>query len=205
MTEHCEVRELIIIGGGPAGYTAALYAARGNLRPAGVRGIQVRRPADDHLRRRELPRIEEGIMGPVLMGTMRAQAERFGAELVSDDVTRWTSRSALSRCTWASRSTAPSPSMITTGATARRWGPGSEVDLQGKGVGYSRPATARSSGSATSWSWVEAIRLSRRPPSCQVRQQGHAGAPPRRVPRLQDHDRPRQGQGQRRICDQRHE
>ena len=89
MANTDEVRELIIIGGGPAGYTAALYAARAELQPARDRGLPVGRPADDHERRRELPRATPtGSWGPEMMEDFRRQAERFGAEFVTDDVTK---------------------------------------------------------------------------------------------------------------------
>ena len=82
------------------------------------------------------PGFEEGIMGPVLMGTMRAQAERFGAELVSDDVTRVDFSERPFKVYVGEQEYRAESVVITTGATARQLGLGSEVDLQGKGVSY---------------------------------------------------------------------
>ena len=134
------VRELLIIGGGPAGYTAALYAARANLSPLVIEGFEaggqlmITSDVDNY------PGFRDGIMGPDLMKQMRGQAERFGAEFVTDDVTRVEfSDDPLSTphqvYVGPDRYEARTV-VVATGATARQLGLESEIELQGRGVSY---------------------------------------------------------------------
>jgi len=131
-----EIRDVIIIGGGPAGYTAALYAARGNLRPLVFEGFsfggQLMITSDVE----NYPGFVDGIMGPELMATMRSQAERFGAELVADDVTRVDFSQRPFRVEVGDQVHLARSVIVATGATARQLGLESERTLQGRGVSY---------------------------------------------------------------------
>jgi thioredoxin reductase (NADPH) len=131
-----ETREMIIIGGGPAGYTAALYAARANLKPLVIEGFawggQLMITSDVE----NYPGYPDGILGPQMMQDFRRQAERFGAEFITDDVTKVDFSDHPFRV-WVGESELTSESVIVaTGASARQLGLESERSLQGKGVSY---------------------------------------------------------------------
>jgi thioredoxin reductase (NADPH) len=128
--------EVIIVGGGPAGYTAALYAARANLRPLVIEGFnwggQLMITSDVE----NYPGYADGILGPEMMQDFRRQAERFGAEFVTDDVTKVDFSERPFRV-WVGDEEYRSQSVIVaTGATARQLGLESEQRLQGRGVSY---------------------------------------------------------------------
>jgi thioredoxin reductase (NADPH) len=130
------VRELIIIGGGPAGYTAALYSARANLDPLVIEGFQWGGQLMITSDVENYPGFAEGIMGPQLMGEFRRQAERFGAEFIADDVTRVDFSERPFRV-WVGDDQYRAESVIvSTGASARQLGLESERALHGRGVTY---------------------------------------------------------------------
>jgi thioredoxin reductase (NADPH) len=131
-----DVREVIIIGGGPAGYTAALYSARANLKPLVIEGFawggQLMITSDVE----NYPGYPEGVLGPEMMRDFRKQAERFGAEFVTDDVTRVDFSEQPFRI-WVGDDEYRAESVIvSTGASARQLGLPSERTLQGRGVSY---------------------------------------------------------------------
>src|SRR5262249_51330666 len=131
-----DVHEVIIIGGGPAGYTAALYAARANLAPLVIEGTQWGGQLMITSEVENYPGYPEGILGPVMMQDFRTQAERFGAKFLTDDVTRVDfSRGPFSVFVGDNEYQGHAV-VVATGASARQLGLPSELSLQGKGVTY---------------------------------------------------------------------
>ena len=130
------VRDLIVIGGGPAGYTAALYAARANLRPLVIEGIQWGGQLMITSDVENYPGYPDGILGPTMMQEFRAQAERFGAEFLTDDVTRVDFSERPFRVWVGDDEYLAEAVIVATGATARQLGLESERSLQGRGVTY---------------------------------------------------------------------
>jgi thioredoxin reductase (NADPH) len=130
------VRDLIIIGGGPAGYTAALYAARANLSPLVIEGFafggQLMITSDVE----NYPGYPGGVLGPQMMQDFRAQAERFGAEYLTDDVTDVDFSERPFRVMVGDDEYLARAVIVATGASARQLGLESERALQGKGVSY---------------------------------------------------------------------
>jgi thioredoxin reductase (NADPH) len=131
-----EVRELIIIGGGPSGYTAALYSARANLSPLVIEGFQWGGQLMITSDVENYPGFADGIMGPQLMGEFRRQAERFGAEFIADDVTRVDFSERPFRVYVGDDEYRAEAVVVSTGATARQLGLESERALHGRGVTY---------------------------------------------------------------------
>ena len=129
-------RELIIIGGGPAGYTAALYAARANLEPLVIEGFQWGGQLMITSDVENYPGYPEGVLGPEMMKDFRRQAERFGAEFISDDVTRVDFSERPFRVYVGEEEYRADAVVVATGANARQLGIDSERTLQGRGVSY---------------------------------------------------------------------
>jgi thioredoxin reductase (NADPH) len=129
-----DVRELIVIGGGPAGYTAALYAARANLDPLVIEGFQWGGQLMITSDVENYPGYPEGVIGPKMMEDFRRQAERFGAEFVTDDVTKVDFSERPFRV-WVDKDEYRAKAVVVaTGASARWLGLDSEERLKGRGV-----------------------------------------------------------------------
>lgn len=137
-TDDLDVRNVIIIGSGPAGYTAAVYAARANLQPVLFEGAVTAGGALMNTTEVEnFPGFKDGIMGPALMEEMRAQAERFGAELVTDDIESVSLDGEIKSVvdgegrTWRARSI-----ILAMGSAYRELGLPDEKRLSGHGVSW---------------------------------------------------------------------
>ncbi|MER5400398.1 thioredoxin-disulfide reductase [Streptomyces sp. NPDC002599] len=133
-----DVRNVIIIGSGPAGYTAALYTARASLKPLVFEGAVTAGGALMNTTEVEnFPGFQDGIMGPELMDNMRAQAERFGAELVPDDVVAVDLSGEIKTVTDTAGTVHRAKAVIvTTGSQHRKLGLPNEDTLSGRGVSW---------------------------------------------------------------------
>ncbi|WP_328888087.1 thioredoxin-disulfide reductase [Streptomyces sp. NBC_00316] len=133
-----DVRNVIIIGSGPAGYTAALYTARASLKPLVFEGAVTAGGALMNTTDVEnFPGFQDGIMGPELMDNMRAQAERFGAELVPDDVVAVDLTGDIKTVTDTAGTVHRAKAVIvTTGSQHRKLGLPNEDALSGRGVSW---------------------------------------------------------------------
>jgi len=136
VTEATEVRDVIVVGSGPAGYTAALYTARAQLRPLVFEGSQYGGALMNTTDVENYPGFADGIAGPELMDQIRTQAERFGAELVTDDVigvdlTGETKIVRTHSAAYAARSV-----IIATGSAYKKLGVPGEERLAGHGVSW---------------------------------------------------------------------
>ena len=133
-----KVRDLIIIGSGPAGYTAAVYAARASLQPLVFEGsITAGGALMNTTEVENYPGFAEGIMGPDLMANMRAQAERFGAELVADDVVAMDLTGPIKTVTDSEGTTHSARSVVLAmGSGYRKLGLPDEERLSGHGVSW---------------------------------------------------------------------
>ncbi len=133
-----EVREVIIIGSGPSGYTAAIYAARADLRPLVFEGMLESGGALMNTTDVEnFPGFPEGIMGPDLMGNLRSQAERFGAEIVTDDIVEVDLTGAIKSVTDSEGGVHRAKAVILAmGSGYRRLGVPGEDELSGRGVSW---------------------------------------------------------------------
>ncbi|MFC1703121.1 NAD(P)/FAD-dependent oxidoreductase, partial [Patescibacteria group bacterium] len=128
------MRNVIIIGSGPAGYTAAIYAARASLEPLMFAGDEVGGQLMTTTEVENFPGFPEGIQGPDLMAAMRKQAERFGTEIVSEKVTAVDFTARPFKVTVGEETHEAKTVIISTGASVRWLGLESETKFKGRGV-----------------------------------------------------------------------
>ena len=133
-----EVREIVIVGSGPAGYTAAIYAARADLKPVIYEGSVTAGGALMNTTEVEnFPGFVDGVMGPDLMDSMRKQAKRFGAELITDDVVEMDLEGEIKTIKDGSGNVVKAKAVILAmGSAYREIGLENEKRLSGRGVSW---------------------------------------------------------------------
>jgi thioredoxin reductase (NADPH) len=129
-----EERSVVILGSGPAGYTAALYAARANLRPLVLKGLEAGGQLMLTTEVENYPGFPDGIMGPELMDAMEKQAARFEAEIVAQSATRVDLSERPFRVWAGDQEWSAATLIVATGASARWLGVPGEEKLRGRGV-----------------------------------------------------------------------
>jgi len=127
-------RQVVIIGSGPAGLTAALYAARANLKPLVIEGIEAGGQLMLTTMVENWPGYRDGIMGPDLMAELRAQAERFGAEIIQGDVSSVDLSKRPFTVTMGKTQHLAQTLIVATGASAKWLDLGVDKKLSGRGV-----------------------------------------------------------------------
>jgi thioredoxin reductase (NADPH) len=134
-TDTERIEDLIIIGGGPAGYTAALYAARAELEPLVIEGFQWGGQLQNTTDVENYPGYQEGVMGPEMMNEFRAQAERFGTRFITDDATELELSDGGVHTVKVGKDTYRAKAVILSmGAEPKRLGIPGEIELGGRGV-----------------------------------------------------------------------
>jgi len=133
-TENDTVHEIIIVGSGPAGYTAAVYAARAELKPIVFEGTQFGGALMTTTEVENFPGFREGIMGPALMDEMREQALRFGADLRMEDVDAMRLTGEVKEVEVGGEVLKARAIILAMGSAARYLGVDGEQDLLGRGV-----------------------------------------------------------------------
>jgi thioredoxin reductase (NADPH) len=130
-----KVENLIIAGGGPAGYSAALYAARAELEPLVIEGFQWGGQLQNTTHVENYPGYQDGVMGPEMMNEFRAQAERFGTRFITDDATELQLSDGGIQTVKVGKDTYRAKAVILSmGAEPKRLGIPGEMELGGRGV-----------------------------------------------------------------------
>ena len=129
-----DVKDVVIVGTGPAGLTAAIYCARASLKPVIYAGLQHGGQLTTTTEVENFPGFENGIMGPKLMTDMTAQAERFGTEIVYEMVTKVDFSGDIKKLWVGDEEIHAKAVIISTGATARTLGLDNEKELMGRGL-----------------------------------------------------------------------
>src|SRR5580698_1356370 len=130
------VRDVIIVGSGPAGYTAALYTSRANLKPLLIEGSQYGGALMNTTEVENFPGFPDGIQGPELMDMMRKQAEKFGTEIITDDATELDLSSDPKRIVVGGEEYLSRTVILAMGSAYRELGVPGEKELSGHGVSW---------------------------------------------------------------------